>query len=86
MANTSPYSFGMDYVEVMKKIEKKIFRVFNDLCKNVFKANADRFHFFVSPFSNGTFNISRYNIESSHSEELSRIIIASYLTFEEHGK
>ena len=33
MANTSPYSFGMDYVEVMKKTEKKIFRVFNDYAK-----------------------------------------------------
>ena len=54
--------------------------------KNVFKANADSFHFFVSPFSNGTSNISGYTIESSHSEELLGIIIASYLTFKEHGK
>ena len=37
---------------------------------NFFNANADKCHFFNSPFSNGTFNVTEYDRKGGRSEEL----------------
>ena len=54
-------------------------------CKeNYFKVNADKCHLFLSPFYNKEITIANYNIASSNSEELLRVVIDSEVTFAKH--
>ena len=49
--------------------------------KNYFKANADKCHLLLSPFSNKEMTIANYNIASSNSQELLGAVIDSKVTF-----
>ena len=52
--------------------------------ENYFKANADKCNLFLSPFSNKEMNLANYEIASSNSEELLRVVIDSEVTFAKH--
>ena len=86
MDDTIPYSYGMVYDNVIKKLEKKLVFLFQWFIQTVFKATADRCHFFLDPFANATFSINENAIESSHSEKLLGITIDSNLIFKQHDK
>ena len=51
---------------------------------NYFKANADKCHLFLSPFSNKEMTIANYNIASSNSEDLLLVVVDSEITFSKH--
>ena len=44
--------------------------MFESCQENYFKANADKYHCFLSPFSNKEITVTNYNIASSSSKEL----------------
>ena len=52
--------------------------------KNYFKASADKCDLFLSPFSNKQITIANYNIASSNSEELLKLVIDSETTPAKH--
>ena len=52
--------------------------------ENYFKANADKCHLFLSPFSNKEMTIANYKISSSNSEELLGVVIDREVTFAKH--
>ena len=49
--------------------------------ENYFKANADKCHLFLSPFSNKEMTIANYNIASSNIDDLLGEVIDSKVTF-----
>ena len=58
--------------------------VFECYQENYFKANANKCHLFLSPFSNKKMTIPNYKIASSNSEELLGVVIDSEVTFAKH--
>ena len=52
--------------------------------ENYFKANADKFHSFLSPFSKKEMTVTNYNKASSNSEELLGAAIYSEVIFTKH--
>ena len=58
--------------------------VFEWYQEEYFKANADKCHLFLSPFSNKEMTLANYKIASSNSEELLGVVIDSEVTFAKH--
>ena len=52
--------------------------------RNCFKANADKCHLFLTPFSNKEMTIVNCNIANSNSEELLGLSIDREVTFAKH--
>ena len=52
--------------------------------ENYFKANADKCHLFLRPFSNKEMVLANYKIASSNCEELLGVVIDSEVTFAKH--
>ena len=51
---------------------------------NYLKANAKKFHLFLSPFVDKSINIESFTIRSSYAEVLFGVTIDSNLSFSEH--
>ena len=54
--------------------------------ESYFKGNVDKYHSFLSLFSNKEMTIANYNIASTISEELLEVVIGSEVTFANHDE
>ena len=82
--DTTPYECGKNYCQVINKLEDTIWKLFNWLQCNNFKANASKCHFFLSPHKPVTIKIKESAIESSNSEKFLGVTIDSKFSFDNH--
>ena len=81
--NTS-FASAQNHEKLIKSLQSTLNGVFEWYQENYFKANADKCHLFLSPFSNKEMTIANYKIASSNSEELLGVVIDSEVTFVKH--
>ena len=80
----TPFTSTQNQEKLIKTLQSTLNGVFEWYQENYFKANADKCHLFLSPFSNKEMTIANYKIASSNSEELLRVVIDSEVTFAKH--
>ena len=68
--NNTPFASAQNHEKLMKSLQSTLNGVFECYQENYFKANADKCHLFLSPFSNKEMTLANYKIASSNSEEL----------------
>ena len=78
------FASGQNYEKLVNSLQSTLNGMFEWYQENNFKANADKCHLFMSPFSNNKMTIANYNITSSNSEELLGEFIVSEATFAKH--
>ena len=79
--DNTPFASAQNHEKLIKSLQSTLNGVFEWYQENYFKANADKCHLFLSPFSNKEMTIANYNIASSNSEELLGVVIGSEVTF-----
>ena len=84
--DTTPYNCWSTFLETISDLEIVLDNLFNWFCQNNFKANASKYHLFLSPFNARSINIKSSVIEGSSSEKFLGITIdsSSNFTFEKH--
>ena len=82
--DNTPFASAQNHEKLIKSLQSTLNGVFEWYQENYFKANADKCHLFLSPFSNKEMTIANYKIASSNSEELLRVVIDSEVTFAKH--
>ena len=82
--DNTPFASAQNHEKFLKSLQSTLNGVFEWYQENYFKANADKCHLFLSPFSNKEMTIANYNIASSNSEELLGVVITSDVTFAKH--
>ena len=82
--DNTPFAFGQNNEKLINSLQSTLNGMFEWYQENYFKANADKCHLFLSSFSNKEMTIANYNISSSNSEELLRIVTDSEVTFAKH--
>ena len=70
------------YDKLKENLELTIYTIFDWFKYNNFKANANKCHFFLSPYQSATINIDYSIIKSSNSQKLLGVTIDSNFTFE----
>ena len=63
----TPFTAEQNHEKLISSLKSILNGMFELYQKNYFKANADKCHLFVSPFSNKETTITNYNISSSNS-------------------
>ena len=79
--DNAPFASARNHEKLMKSLQSTLNGMFEWYQENYFKANADKCHLFLSPFSNKEMTLANYKIASSNSEELLRVVIGSEVTF-----
>ena len=82
--DNTPFASAQNHEKLIKSLQSTLNGVFEWYQENYFKANADKCHLFLSPFSNKEMTIANYKIASSNSEELLEVVIDSEVTFAKH--
>ena len=82
--DTTPYKCAPYYEKLKENLKFTIYKIFIWLKKNNFKANATKFHFFLSSHQSATINIDGSIIKSSNLQKLLGVTIDSNFTFEQH--
>ena len=82
--DNTPFASAQNHEKLIKSLQSTLNGVFEWYQENYFKANADKCHLFLSPFSNKEMTIANYKIASSNSEELLGVVIDSEVTFVKH--
>ena len=82
--DTTPYECDQHCDNLISNLELTVEKIFNWFEYNNLKANASKYHFFLSPYQHTSININGSVIKSSNSEKLLGITIDSDFTFEEH--
>ena len=82
--DTTPYNCRNTFLETISDLEITLDNLFNYFYYNNFKANASKYHLFLSPFNAKSINIKSTVIEGSSSEKFLGITINSKFTFEKH--
>ena len=82
--DNTPFASAQNHEKLIKSLQSTLNGVFEWYQENYFKANADKCHLFLSPFSNKEMTIANYKIASSNSEELLGVVIDSEVTFAKH--
>ena len=68
---------AQNHEKLIKSLQSTLNGVFEWYQENYFKANADKCHLFLSPFSTKEMTIANYNIASNNSKELFVVAIDS---------
>ena len=82
--DNTPFASVQNHEKLIISLQSTLNGVFEWYQENYFKANADKCHLFLSPFSNKEMTIANYKIASSNSEELLGVVIDSEVTFAKH--
>ena len=82
--DTTPYTYGQSFDEIIKKLETDMPNIFEWFHHNGFKANPGKCHFLLSPFVDRPMKIIGSTIKASKEEVLLGVRIDSDLTFREH--
>ena len=84
IADTTPYECDQHRDNLINNMELTVEKIFSWFEFNNLKANASKYHFFLSPYQHSSINIDGSVIKSSNFEKLLGITIDSDFTFEEH--
>ena len=79
--DNTPFASAQNHEKLIKSLQSTLNGVFEWYQENYFKANADKCHLFLSPFSNKEMTLANYKIASSNSEELLGAVIDSEVKF-----
>ena len=82
--DTNSFVYGENFDEVLAELEKHMGKISEWFLHNCLKANAKKFHFFLSPFVDKATNIENFTIKSSSTEVLLGVTIDSNLSLSEH--
>ena len=82
--DNTPFTSGQNHEKLINSLQSTLNGVFEWYQETYFKANADKYHSFLSPFSNKEMTIANYNIASSNSDELIGVVIDNEVTFAKH--
>ena len=82
--DTTPYECDQHCDNLINNMELTVEKIFNWFAFNNLKANASKYHFFLSPYQHTSISINGSVIKNSNSGKLLRITIDSDFTFEEH--
>ena len=72
--DNTPFVSAQNHKKLIKSLRSTLKSVFEWYRENCFKANADKCHLFLSPFSNKEMTLANYKIASSNSEELLGVV------------
>ena len=82
--DTTPFITGMSFGQIIPELESILSNISQWFMNNNLKANAGKFHLFLSPYEDQTITVEIYVIKSSSVEELLGVTIDSNLNFKEH--
>ena len=82
--DNSFFASAQNHEKLIKSLQSTLNCVFEWYQENYFKANADKCHLFLSPFSNKEMTLANCKIASRNSEELLGVVIDSEVTFAKH--
>ena len=74
----------MSFEQIIPKLESILLDISQWFMNNKLKANAGRFHLFLSPYENQMITVENYVIKLKGVEELLGVAIDSNLNFKEH--
>ena len=79
--DNNPFASGQTHEKLKNSLQSTLDRMLEWYQENYFKANADKCHLFLSPFSNKKMTTANYNIAGSSSEDLLGVVIDKQFTF-----
>ena len=82
--DTTPFIIGMSFEQIIPELESILSDISLWFMNNNIKANAGKFHLFLSKYEDQTITVKNYVIKSSGVEELLGVTIDSDLNFKEH--
>ena len=82
--DTTPLAYGENFDKILGELEKHMAKISEWFLHNYLKANAKKFHHFLSPFVDKAINIENFTIRCSYAEVLLGVTIDSNLSFSEH--
>ena len=82
--DTTPFITGISFEQIIPKLESILSDISQWFMNNNLKANAGKFHLFLSPYEDQIITVENYVIKSSGVEELLGVTIDSKLNFKEH--
>ena len=82
--DTTPFITGMSFEQIIPELEIILSDISQWFMNNNLKANAGKFHLFLSPYEDEMITVQNYVIKSSGAEELVGVTIDSNLNFKEH--
>ena len=80
---TTRFITGMSFEQIIPESESILLHIPQWFMNNNLKANAGKFHLFLSPYEDQTMTVENYVIKSSGIEELLAVTIDSNLNFKE---
>ena len=83
--DTTPFVYGENFDEILGELEKHMAKISEWFLHNYLKANANKFHLFLSPFVDKAINNENFTIRSSYAKVLLGVTIDSNLSFSEHA-
>ena len=78
------FASGQNHEKLINSLQSTLNGMLKWYQEYYFRANADKCHLFLIPFSNKEMAIAHYNIASSNSEELLGVVIDSEVNFVKH--
>ena len=75
----------MSFEQIIPELESILSDISQWFMNNNLKANAGKFHLFLSPYEDQRIPFENYVIKSSDAEELLGVTIDSNLSFKEHA-
>ena len=82
--DTIPFITGMSFEQIIPELEINLLDISQWFMNKNLKANAGKFHLFLSPYEDKTITLENYVIKASGVEELLGVTIDSNLNFKEH--
>ena len=82
--DTTPFITGMSFEQIIPKLESILSDISQWFMNNNLKANAGKFHLFLSPHEGQMITVKDHVIKSSGVEELLGVTIDSDLNFKEN--
>ena len=82
--DTTAFVYGETFYKILGELEKHMAKISEWFLHNHLKANANKFHLFLSPFVDKGINIENQTIKCSYAEVLLGVTIDSNLSFTEH--
>ena len=82
--DTTPFVYGENFDEILGEWEKDMAKISEWFLHNCLKANAMKFHLFLSPCVVKAISIENFTIKFSCAEVLLGVTIDSNLGFSEH--
>ena len=82
--DTTPFITDISFEQIISELESILPDISQSFMNNNLKANAGKFHLFLSPYEDQTITVENYVIKSRGVEELLGVTIHSNLNFKEH--